>query len=96
MVVFGMSNAGASGHYLYFSRFGDTLISQTIFMSNGSLADISDDFHIPVGVHGETGSGLNAVIIPDNEWWISIFFRMVIIRKIEMVMGIQPAVVVVA
>ena len=91
-----MSNAGTSGHDLYFPISGDTFISKAVFMSDGTLADIGDDFHITVGVHGEAGSGLNAVIIPDNEWWISRFIRMVIFSKIEMVMGIQPAVVVVA
>ena len=85
---------GTGRHYLYFPSFGDTLISQAVFVGDGSLADIGDDFHIPVGVHGETGSGLNAVIIPNNQRWISRFIRMVVFSKIEMVMGIQPAVVV--
>ena len=91
-----MSNAGASGHDLYFPRSSDTFIPKAVFVSDGTLADIGDDFHIPVGMHGEASSGLNAVIIPNYEWWISGFIRIVVFSKIEMVMGIQPAVVVVA
>ena len=47
-------------------------------------------------MHGEAGSWLDTVVIPNYEWRISGFIRIVIIAEVEVIMGIQPTIVVIA
>src|SRR3546814_11021399 len=49
------------------SRLGSPCVAQAVLMRNGALTDISDGFHVLVGMPRETAAGGNLVIIPNPD-----------------------------
>jgi hypothetical protein len=62
-----MTDTGSGTHDLDVAGNGSTDIASAIFVRDGALADIGDDFHICVGVTAEAGSGRDLVVVPDHE-----------------------------
>ena len=62
-----MTDAGPGTHDLDVAGHGATDIADAVFMRDGALADIGDDFHVGVRVTAEPGAGRDLVVIPDHE-----------------------------
>src|SRR3546814_18514219 len=58
-IIFAMTHAGPGTHDLDIARLGSPCVAQAVLMRNGALTDISDDFHVLVGMPRETAAGGN-------------------------------------
>ena len=61
-------------------------------MGNGALADVGDDFHVPVRMRLEAGLRRDAVIVPDAKTAPAHALDVVITSKGKVVARVQPAV----
>ena len=71
---------------------GTAAVTEAVFMSDGALADIGDDFHVAVRVRLEARLRRDAVVVPDAQAAPAHALDIVIIGKGKMVARVQPAV----
>src|SRR3546814_11038330 len=88
-----MTHAGPGTHDLDIARLGSPCVAQAVLMRNGALTDISDDFHVLVGMPRETAAGGNLVIIPNPDCAPTHARRITIIRKRKMLPCLQPTMI---
>src|SRR5262245_4459792 len=62
-------------------------------MRDRARADIGDDLHVGMRVRGKAGMGGDLVVVPDAQSPVPQSLGVVIARKREMVLGLEPAVV---
>ena len=91
-----MSYACPGRRDLNLTSTGDSFIPLAVLMSYCPFPDIGDDFHILMGMHWEACSGLDLVIIPYKQWRVSHFLGIIITSEIEMIMSIEPAVIMIS
>ncbi len=88
-----MADAGAGRHHLDIAGAGAALVAQTVLMRDRALADISDDFHVAVRMRRKAGARRDLVVVPHPDAAPLQPRRIVVIRKGEMVLGIEPAMI---
>ena len=62
-----MTDTGSGAHDLDVAGYGTTDVAGAIFVRDGALADIGNDFHIRVGVTAEAAPGSDLVVVPDHK-----------------------------
>src|SRR5438132_13891182 len=62
-------------------------------MGDRALADISDDFHVGMGMSGKAGVGRDLVIVPHPQGAVAHVAWVVMAAEREVMLGFQPAVV---
>jgi len=92
-IVLGVTDAGSGAYDLDIPRYGTPLIADAVFMSDGALADVGDDFHVRMGMKAEARPRSDLVIVPDHEsaeWAVR---PITVGRNDEVVTRLQPAVI---
>src|SRR5579871_4392633 len=92
-IIFGMADAAARAHHLHVTGFGAAMIAHAVAMSDGALTDISDDFHVGMGMGRKSRVRLDLVVIPDPERAPAHAGRVIIIGEGKMMLGVEPAMV---
>ena len=62
-----MTDPGSRAHDLDIASDSPADIAGAVFMRDGALADIGDNFHVGMGVTAKAGTGRDLVIVPDHE-----------------------------
>ncbi|MCY1375910.1 hypothetical protein D9M69_633600 [compost metagenome] len=88
-----MCDPGAGTHDLNVARFGAAFVAEVVFVGNRAFTNVSDDFHVPVGVFREAGAGGDHVIVPHSQVAPVHTFWVVVLGERKVMMSIQPAVV---
>src|SRR5690606_32503783 len=93
LVELAMGDAGAGTHHLHVTRCRAAAIAQAVFVADGALAYVGDDFHVAVGMGREARVSRDAVVVPDAQLALVHARRVMVVGQGEMVMGIEPAVI---
>jgi hypothetical protein len=85
-IELGVPNTGASAHHLNVASGDASGTPQAVAMGHRAVADISDDFHLRVGMRGETAVRRDFVIVPEAQCGPA----GICIRWGEMMLGVEP------
>ena len=88
-----MRNASAGTHDLHIACFSAAFVAQVIFMSDGAVSHIGDDFHVTVRMFWETGAGSDDVVVPHAQIAPVHALRVVVLGERKVMMRVQPAVI---
>jgi hypothetical protein len=88
-----MTDAGSRTDDLNVAGYGPTDIADAIFVRDGALANVSDDFHVRMRVTAEAGAGRDFVVVPDHESSERAIHAIAAGRNDEVVARLQPAVI---
>jgi hypothetical protein len=86
-----VTDTGSGTHDLDVAGYGTTDVAGGIFVRDGALADIGNDFHVRVGVAAEAGPGCDLVVVPDDKGTECAIRRIAAGRNDEVVARLQPA-----
>ena len=92
-IIFGMPDTGASAHHLYIARLGPALVAETVFVRDGALAHICNNFHIGVGMGGKARIGGDLVVVPNAQRAPAHSGRVRKVAEREVVPGLEPAMI---
>jgi hypothetical protein len=95
-VELAVRDAAARTDALDVARAHDGGVAHRIAMLQRALDDVGDDFHVAMRVHAKALAGSNEVLVDDAQRLEMRVARIMIIRKAEGVIGIQPTVIGVA
>src|SRR5471032_1545526 len=88
-----MSNAGPGTHRLHVTRLGAALSADTVLMAHRTFQHVGNDLHTFVAMHREPGARRNLVVIPDHERPQRAVRGITVGRYLEMMAGLEPAIV---
>src|SRR5208283_1728218 len=86
-------NAGARAHVLHVPGTNHRTVAHAVFMHEGPVQNVGDDFHIAVRVRGETAATGDAVIVHDAQGAKVGVARVVILGERKGKASVEPAVV---
>ena len=92
-VELAMRHAGARAHVLHVARTNDRAVTHAVFVGEGALENISDDFHILVRMSREAGTARDAVVVHHAQGAELHVFRVKIVGEGKGEAGVKPAVV---
>ena len=90
-IVLGMSDARSGTYDLDIAGYDPTDVAYAIFVRDGALADVSDDFHVDMGVTAKAGAGRDLVVVPDHEGAECTVRGISVGRNDEVVARLQPS-----
>src|SRR5439155_10807617 len=96
IVKLAVGDAAARADALYVARLEDSLVAQAITMLQRPAQNVSDDFHVAMGMRAEAAATRDGVIIDHPKRAESHPMRIIVIREGKRVVSVQPAVVGVA
>ena len=85
-----MHDALARAHHLDVAGLGAAAIAQMVLVADRAAADIGDDLHVPVAVHGKAAAGLDRVVVPDPQRAEAHAVRVMVVGETEMVARLEP------
>src|SRR4051794_21514945 len=88
-----MLHAPARGHMLHIAGPHHRAVAETILMLQRSRQDVGDDFHVPVRMLAEAVAAVHPVVVDHPETPESHVLGIIIIRKRERVISVEPAMV---
>ena len=88
-----MGDSGAGTHDLHTTGGRPTRVPPVVFVTDGATAHVGDDFHIPVRVRVKAGVRRDAVIVDNQQLAVAHLFRVVVVGKTKVVLGVEPAVI---
>lgn len=91
-----MEDAFAGAHELDLAGLEDAAVAEAVFVLEGTLDDVGEDFHVAVRVGGETAAGSDVVFVDDAKAAEAHVSGVVVVGEGEGVMGFEPAMVGVA
>ena len=91
-VVLAVHDPGACAHHLHIASDGTAAVAEAVFMGDGALADVGDDFHVPVRVRFEPRLRRDAVFVPYAQAAPAHALDVMITSKGKVVARVQPAV----
>ena len=89
-IELGVPNAGTCAHHPNVAGNNTTGVPQAVAMGHCTFADVSDDFHVCVGVRGKARVGRDLIVVPDAEVAPLGALGIVILGEGEMVLGLEP------
>src|SRR5271154_6541708 len=89
-VEFGMNNAAAGAHALDFTRLDDAAAAAGIPVCDGAVDDVSDDFHVAMGMGRKTRAALDPILIDHPQRTEAFEFGIVKFAEGKTVPGVQP------
>src|SRR5262249_7161139 len=92
-VELAMRHAGARAHVLHVAWTNDRAVTHAVFVSEGALENIRDDFHILVRMSWEAATARNAVVVHHAQGAELHVFRVKIVGEGKGEAGVEPAVV---
>src|SRR5215472_16446146 len=92
-VELAMRHAGARAHVLHVAWTNDRAVTHAVFVSEGTLENISDDFHILVRMSWEAATARDAVVVHHAQGAELHVFQVKIVGEGKGEAGVEPAVV---
>src|SRR3546814_4472538 len=88
-----MANAGSGRHHLHVARLRPALVAEAVLMADRAFTNIGDDFHVAVRMRRKAGVRGDDIVVPDAKASPVHPVRILVVRKGEMMLGIQPAMI---
>src|SRR3546814_13991078 len=93
MIIFRRANAGSGRHYLHVARLRPSLVAEAVLMADRAFTNIGDDFHVAVRMRRKAGVRGDDIVVPDAKASPVHPVRILVVRKGELMLGIQPAMI---
>src|SRR5207237_4329430 len=91
VIVFAVLNAAPRPHELDFTGPNHAAAARAVFVLEGSLENVRQDFHVPMAVRAEALSGLDPVVVQHAQRAKAHVTGVVIVAERERVPAVEPA-----
>jgi hypothetical protein len=89
-IEFAMLDALAGGHVLHVAGLDDAAVAHGILVFQLAAQDVGDDLHVAMRMRAETHARHHEIVVDDAQAAITHPVRIVVIRKAEGVITVQP------
>ena len=93
VIELAVTHAGASTHALHVAGADDAVGADAVLVRQRAVEHVADDLHVAVAVRAEAGAGRDAVFVDDAQVAPAHPGRVVVARKREGMVALEPAVV---